>query len=127
MPVTLGTIPVYQMQSNDYSGVEQYARHVDDDHACGYVCAGYYVICVDYHAARKSLASGDRVVIQRTMIAENGITLSEMTIRRTVARDGKWFLVHEGRAEDAVPDIEYTGDAPGIKLCDLIIARYALG
>ncbi len=117
--IDVGVLPGQAFQQ-----LEHYARRVEDGHADLVVPQGYYVICVNYHDARKSLNHGDTVVIQRNRrdLSSEDSFVSELSIRKLIrGDDDKWILSGLCSIPHLVADIPYAGDTDEIKIIDLIV------
>ncbi len=119
--VSVSPLRVREFLDPAYAGLKQDARLIEDNHADLYAGKGFYVICVDYHAARPSPNDGDIVVIER-LRAIDGTTLIETSIREIVRRGGEWFLNSlSSSRSDSIP---YSGDTETLRICALVLAAY---
>lgn len=120
-----GRLEVELLPSPAFRGLDHYGRRVDDGHADLFVSMGYYVICVDYHSARKALNHGDYVVIQRNRgdLSENGKAVSEISIRRLMREGDRWMLEALCSTPGIVSDLDYDADTDDVRICELIVNR----
>ena len=121
-PVPTSMLRVREIYEPAYAGLKQHGRLLLDNHADLYAPKGFYVICVEYHAAKTALNDGDVVVIQRLQPIP-GDNLIEETVRSIARRDGEWFLDPLTESGEVEP-IPYAGETDTLRIVDLVIAAY---